>query len=51
MLPGANGLPNPANTQVVLANLSSPADLKVGPGGDFFYVDHDGGAIHRITFG
>jgi hypothetical protein len=51
MLPGANGLPDPANRQLILANMSSPADLKLGPDGDIFYVDFNGGAIRRITFG
>jgi glucose/arabinose dehydrogenase len=51
MRPGANGVPNPANRDLIRTGLSSPADLKVGPGGDIFYVDHDGGTIRRITFG
>ena len=51
MLPGANGLPNPANTELIRANVSSPSDLKLGPGGDIFYVDFNGGTIRRITFG
>ena len=51
MLPGANGLPNPANTELVLANTAWPVDLKLGPGGDIFYVDHFDGTIHHITFG
>ena len=51
MLPGANGLPNPANRELIRANVSSPTDLKLGPGGDIFYVDFNGGTIRRITFG
>jgi PKD repeat protein len=27
-----------------------PVDLKIGPGGDLFYVDMDDGTIHRITY-
>src|SRR5262249_23174090 len=27
-----------------------PVDLKIGPGGDLFYVDMDDGTVHRITF-
>ena len=27
-----------------------PVDLKIGPGGDLFYVDMEGGTVHRITF-
>ena len=51
MLPGANGLPNPTNTELIRANVPSPVDLKLGPGGDIFYVDFGGGTIRRITFG
>ena len=28
-----------------------PVDLQVGPGGDLFYADFDGGTIRRITYG
>ena len=51
MLPGPNGLPDPATRETVGANASSPVDIKIGPGGDVFYVDFAGGAIHRIQFG
>ena len=51
MLPGSNGVPNPANREVVLPSTPRLVDLKLGPGGDVFYVDYDGGTIHRITFG
>jgi PKD repeat protein len=56
MLPGSNGLPNPANIQAFVAADASgaaaghPVDLKIGPGGDLFYVDMDDGTIHRITY-
>ena len=51
MRPGTNGVPNPANLELIRTNVSSPVDLKVGPGGDIFYVDYNGGTIRRITFG
>jgi glucose/arabinose dehydrogenase len=51
MLPGPNGLPDPATRETVVANASNPVDIKTGPGGDVFYVDVAGGAIHRIQFG
>ena len=46
--PDANGLPDPAS-----ARRSSPAPptrstSQIGPGGDLFYVDLDGGTIRRI---
>jgi glucose/arabinose dehydrogenase len=49
MLPGSNGLPDPTNIQTFVAGASNPVELEIGPGGDLFYVDHEGGAIHRIT--
>jgi len=49
MLPGSNGLPDPTNIQVFVAGAANPVDLESGPGGDLFYVDHEGGAIHRIV--
>ncbi|MGH3659172.1 MAG: PKD domain-containing protein, partial [Micromonosporaceae bacterium] len=27
-----------------------PVDLKIGPDGDLFYVDMEGGSVHRITY-
>jgi glucose/arabinose dehydrogenase len=50
MLKGANGLPDPANIQTFVADAANPVDLQIGPGGDLFYVDFDGGTIRRIQF-
>jgi glucose/arabinose dehydrogenase len=50
MLPGANGLPDPATRETIKANTPHPVDLKLGPGGDLFYVDV-GGTIRRIQYG
>jgi glucose/arabinose dehydrogenase len=47
---GANGLPDPAAVAVFGSAIAPPVDLKVGPGGDLFYVDAPGGTIRRITF-
>ncbi|MEJ7696122.1 MAG: LamG-like jellyroll fold domain-containing protein [Candidatus Limnocylindrales bacterium] len=49
MLPGANGLPDPAQIRVVAAPAANPVAVEVGPAGDIFYVDFDGGRIHRIV--
>ena len=49
MFPGANGVPDPATRRVFMVN-GAPVDLKTGPGGDLFYVDIGGGALHRIAF-
>jgi len=56
MLPGANGLPDPNSIQSFIgvdasgSAAGNPVDLKTGPGGDLFYVDMEGGAVHRVTF-
>jgi glucose/arabinose dehydrogenase len=48
MLRGANGLPDPNTRQVFVPGAAGPVDLQVGPGGDLYYVDMNGGAIRRI---
>jgi glucose/arabinose dehydrogenase len=50
MFPGANGLPDPQKLVTFRTNTPSPVDLKMGPGGDLFYVDFFGGTVHRITY-
>jgi glucose/arabinose dehydrogenase len=56
MLPGTNGLPDPSRLQSFVGvdatggAAGHPVDLKTGPGGDLFYVDMDGGTVHRITY-
>src|SRR5215813_6933207 len=56
MMPGSNGLPDPSNLQSFVGIDSTgggaghPVDLKIGPGGDLFYVDMEDGTVHRITF-
>ena len=50
MLAGANGLPDPNNRQLFIGAASNPVDLEIGPGGDLFYADLEGGAIHRVTY-
>ncbi len=56
MLPGTNGMPDPARLQSFVGvdatggAAGHPVDLKIGPGGDLFYVDMDDGTIHRITY-
>ena len=46
---GANGVPDPSRVQAFEPSAGSPVDLKIGPGGDVYYADINGGAIHRIT--
>jgi glucose/arabinose dehydrogenase len=56
MLPGTNGLPDPMRLQSFVGvdaaggAAGHPVDLKIGPGGDLFYVDMENGTVHRITF-
>jgi PKD repeat protein len=50
MEPGPNGLPNPGKISTFVAGAAGPVDLKTGPGGDLFYVDLNGGTVHRITY-
>ncbi|MGH3648684.1 MAG: PKD domain-containing protein, partial [Micromonosporaceae bacterium] len=50
MLPGTNGLPNPANVITFVAGASNPVDLEAGPGGDLYYVNIGGGTIQRIRY-
>ncbi|MDF0645985.1 MAG: fibronectin type III domain-containing protein [Nitrospira sp.] len=50
MRPGANGLPDPATRATFVDPASNPVDIQIGPGGDLFYVDFEGGAIRRIRY-
>src|SRR5262249_34418966 len=56
MLPGTNGLPDPSRLQSFVGvdaaggAAGHPVDLKIGPGGDLFYVDMEDGTVHRITY-
>ena len=47
---GANGLPNPAARATFVAAAVNPVALQIGPGGDLFYVDFDGGTIRRVVY-
>jgi glucose/arabinose dehydrogenase/PKD repeat protein len=50
MFTGADGLPDPAQRATMVAGAANPVDLRIGPNGDLFYVDFNGGTIRRITF-
>ncbi len=47
---GGNGLPDFSKVADFIQGASNPVALEIGPGGDLFYVDHEGGAIHRVTY-
>ena len=44
------GCPNPAARLTFAAAAANPVDLEIGPGGDLFYADFDGGTIRRIRY-
>jgi hypothetical protein len=48
---GSNGQPDPTQLLTFVAGAANPVDIETGPGGDIFYVDYDGGTIHRIQYG
>ena len=50
MLPGSNGVPDPARIRTFAAGAANPVHLQIGPGGDLFYADFDGGTIRRVSF-
>jgi len=51
MRPGTNGLPDPARVITLVDGAGlGPVDLQIGPGGDLFYAELDGGAIRQITY-
>ena len=50
LFPDASGQPDPGRRALFIGGASHPVDLETGPGGDLFYVDHEGGAIHRIQY-
>ena len=47
---GANGLPDPAQVRGFISGAAGPVSLVTGPGGDLYYTDLRGGALHRITY-
>jgi glucose/arabinose dehydrogenase/PKD repeat protein len=47
---GADGLPNPGQVRPFVTDAENPVDLQVGPNGDLFYVDLNGGTIRRIKY-
>ena len=47
---GDNGQPDPSRLQALVEGAANPVDVETGPGGDLYYVDFDGGAIHHISY-
>ena len=42
--------PTRPRSSTFVAGAANPVDLQIGPGGDLFYVDFDGGTIRRIRY-
>jgi glucose/arabinose dehydrogenase len=47
---GADGVPDPGRIRTFAAGAANPVQLQIGPGGDLFYADFDGGTIRRVSF-
>ena len=47
---GADGHPAPGLVRTFVAAAANPVNLEIGPGGDLYYVDFDGGTIRRIQY-
>jgi glucose/arabinose dehydrogenase len=47
---GADGRPAPGLIRTFVAGAANPVNLQMGPGGDLFYPDFDGGTIRRIRY-
>ena len=51
MQKGTNqSLPNPGQLKPFVSDAANPVDLEIGPNGDLFYVDFNGGTIRRIQY-
>jgi glucose/arabinose dehydrogenase len=50
MLRNGSTLPDKTRIQTFVANAANPVDLQVGPGGDLYYADFDGGTVKRIHY-
>jgi uncharacterized repeat protein (TIGR01451 family) len=50
LLPDASGTPDPNRRQTFAVLDGGAVDLRIGPGGDLFYVDYDQGRLQRIRY-
>ncbi len=46
---GTDGQPDPTQRQAFAPGAANPVDVQIGPNGDLYYVDFDGGTIRRIA--
>jgi glucose/arabinose dehydrogenase len=50
MLKGADGHPAPGQIRTFVAGAANPVNIEMGPDGNLYYVDFDGGTIRRISY-
>ena len=50
MFQDGNGNPNPATIQPFVQQAAAPVDIEMGPDGNLYYADFDGGMIRRIEY-
>jgi glucose/arabinose dehydrogenase len=50
MIRGGSSLPSPSKIRTFVAGAAAPVDVRIGPGGDLFYVDFDGGTVRRVRY-
>jgi glucose/arabinose dehydrogenase/PKD repeat protein len=50
MLRSGGPLPDPGNRLTFAAGAANPVDLRIGPGGELYYADFDGGTIRRVSY-
>jgi glucose/arabinose dehydrogenase len=50
MFPDSAGIPDPSRIATLLSGAAGPVDLKIGPRGDLFYLDHLGGTVRRVEY-
>lgn len=50
MFQGGGGTPNPSNIQPFVQQAANPVDIEMGPDGNLYYADFDGGTIRRIEY-
>jgi glucose/arabinose dehydrogenase len=47
---GADGQPAPGQVRTFVAGAANPVNLEMGPDGNLYYADFDGGTIRRISY-
>ena len=47
---GADGQPAPGQVRTFVAGAANPVNLEIGPDGNLYYADFDGGTIRRIGY-